>query len=540
MTCGERIRREREKRRLSQEDLAERMGVSRQAVGKWEADRSRPTREKLERLSALFDLPPEVWREEPPERAALRRWKAAAAVLAALLCLTLAAGWVLRPRTAEQKAPEPYVDTSYMFPKTLPLTAEPVEEFGDWPLAAGDPAAVSAERERGGEAETVFIDQFPGSTWLEILRADPVEDNHTTFYDVYARYLLHITGDAGTEPVLLGRLTDYNHYVGGGLDGAEPFTGVLGHDGWRITLTEGAACVTGWYFCVGEDGVPYVLLEASGSGTPVECDVDGDGEREVVTSFGLPMGWTVYDTQPDGRCVAYTLDQSGYGQTPVSFSGEEGFAVVDSAGTVMARYLLSDNQLVLQPQTDFSLADYSDAAGTELTFPEGDPDRVLYNGTVRVTPRQQAYLALQELYAITGLTVDRAYCAAGDDGTVSFSADPAGKQVFFRMAWGPEVCGAAAQSGCAIVWRSEASWSPLEDRLTARPETGSPWPEPEETLAFCYRRLDRLAAGELMIVQQAEGEEYRLCLSDGSFYRAELSGSGLLRSIRGPYPANAA
>ena len=92
MTCGERIKREREKQKLSQEDLAERMNVSRQAVGKWEADRSRPTREKLERLSALFELPPEVWREETPERAALRRWKAAAAVLAALGLIVVIAG----------------------------------------------------------------------------------------------------------------------------------------------------------------------------------------------------------------------------------------------------------------------------------------------------------------------------------------------------------------------------------------------------------------------------------------------------------------
>ncbi|MDY3281841.1 helix-turn-helix transcriptional regulator [Dysosmobacter sp.] len=539
MTCGERIRREREKRKMSQEDLAERMNVSRQAVGKWETDRSRPTREKLERLSALFLLPPEVWQEELPERAALRRWKAAAAVLAALLCLTLAAGWALRPRTPAVEAPEPYVDTSYMFPGALPLTAESVEEFGSWPLATGNLDAVSEARERSGDVETVFVDQFPGSSWLEILRADPVEDNHTTFYGVYARYILHVTGDTGTEPVLLGRLTDSNHYVGSGLDGAAYFTNVLGHEGWKITLTEGAACVTSWYFCMGEDGVPYVLLEASGSGAPVECDVDGDGEREVVTSFGLPMGWTVYDTAADGRCVAFTLDQNGYGGTPVSFSAEEGFTVTDSAGTVMARYLLAENRLVLQPQTDFSLADYPDAAGTELTFTGDDPDRVLYNGTVRVTPRQQAYLALQELYAITGLTVDRAYCAAEADGTVSFSVDPAGEQVFFRLAWGPAVCGAAPQPGCTIVWQSEAAWSPLEDRLAARPETGSPWPEPEETLAFCYRRLNRLAAGELMIVQKA-GEEYRLCLSDGSFYRAELSGSGLLRSISGPCPANAA
>ena len=60
MTCGERIRQEREKRKLSQEDQAEQMEVSRQAVSKWESGQSRPAKEKLERLSALFELPPEA------------------------------------------------------------------------------------------------------------------------------------------------------------------------------------------------------------------------------------------------------------------------------------------------------------------------------------------------------------------------------------------------------------------------------------------------------------------------------------------------
>ena len=96
MTCGERIRQEREKRRMSQEDLAERMEVSRQAVSKWESDRSRPTKEKLEKLSALFGLPTESWEPPPPpEQTALCRWKAAAVILAAVLCLTWAAGWLL-------------------------------------------------------------------------------------------------------------------------------------------------------------------------------------------------------------------------------------------------------------------------------------------------------------------------------------------------------------------------------------------------------------------------------------------------------------
>ena len=147
MTCGERIKQEREKRKLSQEDLAEQMEVSRQAVSKWESGQSRPTKEKLERLSALFELPPEAWAEEmppPPERAALRRWKWICAVLAAALCLSLVSLWVLRPGAEQEAEPEkPYVDTSYMFPKTLPLAAEEVPEFGAWPLSAGEPGAAA-------------------------------------------------------------------------------------------------------------------------------------------------------------------------------------------------------------------------------------------------------------------------------------------------------------------------------------------------------------------------------------------------------------
>lgn len=42
MTLGERIQKERTARGLSQEALGERVGVSRQAVSKWEADKAIP------------------------------------------------------------------------------------------------------------------------------------------------------------------------------------------------------------------------------------------------------------------------------------------------------------------------------------------------------------------------------------------------------------------------------------------------------------------------------------------------------------------
>ena len=53
---GRKIKAAREGAGLTQEDLAERMEVSRQAVSKWEADLSRPSSENLLRLCKLLGL----------------------------------------------------------------------------------------------------------------------------------------------------------------------------------------------------------------------------------------------------------------------------------------------------------------------------------------------------------------------------------------------------------------------------------------------------------------------------------------------------
>ena len=56
MTIGQRIAEQRKKLGLSQEALGERMGVSRQAISKWEADGAIPEIDKLIALSKLFDV----------------------------------------------------------------------------------------------------------------------------------------------------------------------------------------------------------------------------------------------------------------------------------------------------------------------------------------------------------------------------------------------------------------------------------------------------------------------------------------------------
>lgn len=57
MTLGERIQTYRKQSAFSQEKLAEMVGISRQAVTKWEADQSIPSMENLIKLSELFKIP---------------------------------------------------------------------------------------------------------------------------------------------------------------------------------------------------------------------------------------------------------------------------------------------------------------------------------------------------------------------------------------------------------------------------------------------------------------------------------------------------
>ena len=56
MTLGQRIQELRKGLGLSQEELGERMGVSRQAISKWEGDQTIPELDNLIALSRLFGL----------------------------------------------------------------------------------------------------------------------------------------------------------------------------------------------------------------------------------------------------------------------------------------------------------------------------------------------------------------------------------------------------------------------------------------------------------------------------------------------------
>ena len=56
MTLGQRLQKARKEAGLSQEELAEQLGVSRQAVSKWENDSGYPEMEKMIRLSQIYQV----------------------------------------------------------------------------------------------------------------------------------------------------------------------------------------------------------------------------------------------------------------------------------------------------------------------------------------------------------------------------------------------------------------------------------------------------------------------------------------------------
>ena len=56
MTVGQRIAQKRKELGLSQENLGEQLGVSRQAIYKWESDATLPEIEKLISLSRIFSV----------------------------------------------------------------------------------------------------------------------------------------------------------------------------------------------------------------------------------------------------------------------------------------------------------------------------------------------------------------------------------------------------------------------------------------------------------------------------------------------------
>lgn len=67
MTFGEKLQRLRQQKGLSQDALSEMLGVTRQAVSKWERDETMPEVEKVLRISEIFEVSLDVLLKDTPQ-----------------------------------------------------------------------------------------------------------------------------------------------------------------------------------------------------------------------------------------------------------------------------------------------------------------------------------------------------------------------------------------------------------------------------------------------------------------------------------------
>ena len=387
-----------------------------------------------------------------------------------------------------------------------------------------------------------------GQHFLSVAKANPRQEQDFTLWNIY---VIWATADERGD-------LDYRILYQAACDISTPsqvswqrFENVLGHSGFRLNVPLGAGGTANDYLVLGEDGVPKVLASLGSSGGGVtEYDVDEDGEREIVCPGGIGV-WTVYDTV-EGQDWAdiYEIRSETCGVSTLYFSPEKGgFFVADvnpetgEEGAVLVRYQLQDGAFLRREPTGITQADYPDAAGTKLHFDLDyfsdslDPDTVLTTeGGLRLTPRQQAYLALQQLYEFTGVKLEEVYCAVSGAGETCFSLWEDGfTDRCFYSADMPEAYGGSGIPSVTFTWQEQgADWSPLS--LETLAEARYLPSEPADALWDAYLRLPLMRSGSLGL---ANARADRLWLSDGSLYTADFFETAFgpaLTRLTGPYP----
>ena len=209
MTLGQRIQEHRLRLGLSQAGLGEKLGVSRQAVSRWEADGTVPDTDKLIALSKLFGLtlnellqvenPPEQMPapvEEPAEKRPRVRWKL---LLLAAACFLAGLAVGRAPDIAARLGPP-----------------EPKEWITEWSLRAAPFAyeldgrevvnlyvgVTLEDSEMLEDTEVFFQAESAGG---ETIRAEPVS-RRESLYGVSCSAMLTVPNEAGR--ILIGFRTN--------------------------------------------------------------------------------------------------------------------------------------------------------------------------------------------------------------------------------------------------------------------------------------------------------------------------------------------
>lgn len=163
MNRSDQIREARERLGMSQETLAEQVGVSRQAVSKWEMGTASPSLENLQILSTVLavDLATETETEISKGE---QKWKVLSLVLGCLLLvslLALGAALFHKPAAAPVEAvqKEPAVtDTAFFDPNGIPLRPN----LGDGWLyfTPGSQVLMAVSYQDGGDIDVYAVSLF--------------------------------------------------------------------------------------------------------------------------------------------------------------------------------------------------------------------------------------------------------------------------------------------------------------------------------------------------------------------------------------------
>ena len=596
---GTAIRQAREGKGMSQERLAEELGVSRQAVSKWEMGQSVPTARNMEGIEAALDLPAgtlaellKVEEREPPSPPKISKKQICLMSIGGVLALALA--FSLGRITMKQafpsgeegiaaesgqvtmafQTPQGPVDMAVTVPTQedgtvlfdMPLSSPGEErrlaqqlEYYQWPdhLELECSELVDFDRQQPWGTPEEYLPegwevksevQMEENCTLALVRTEEPDDGPTCWF----------LGQSGGQDWTVLFRCDEEGLVWNEDGSWATFAGnVLGYPSFVVRCEGDEHAV---FFSV-IDQEPRIVFHIT-EHLEGMADLDLDGELEIVAK---PQGdayrksYQIYDRLPDGYCMYTFPEKMDELSVPEDYSfmfyePDRAFGFSYWLGTKL--YLdeyapvydrLSPGFLWRRDGVKDARTQGGAIGGTTVTFMDLRPDELIGwtpEGTPMPTPREQGALLLEELEALSGYRPERCYLWGGiESQQVAIDRDGDHRSFFYMSYALPNynsrwelVDYSRFIPSVNLQWQSEwAPWSPLRKDTVSLPDNWADMTKEQRAL-WWYRKSSYFDYGKVVSIGPAQYEGViKLTLADDSFLEITLDDDGFLTSIYGPY-----